>query len=170
MMKVNLLILTVFIFCIGAKAWAGEFLSPQELTKRSEAIAVVDVNLQSNEVKVIEWLMTTQQGKYPKIETKQVDSLSTSHCLPNRDGIKRWIHRFGQSKSRKQAQRLWKKSLKNGNYRSIVFLKWSMAKSRLVATCETEVIEVKQWQIHPQFDQFKTLIQKLILARKNQAK
>ena len=54
------------ILFLELNAWAGESLTPQELVKRSEAIAYVEVNLRSNQVKVLEWLMTT----HPAIGSK----------------------------------------------------------------------------------------------------
>ena len=155
------------ILFLELNAWAGESLTPQELVKRSEAIAYVEVNLRSNQVKVLEWLMTTHPAIGSKNEPKQIEDLSNSHCLPNQKGIQRWLHRFSRSKSRKDSQKLWKQSLAAGHYRSLVFLKWNATKNSLVATCETEVMEVQQWSIHPHFDQFKTLIQTLIRNRKS---
>ena len=168
MRDITSLIILLTLSFLTRIAYAGEQLTPKELVQRSEAIALVKVDLNTREVKILRWLMNRTDIALEKVNPTQLKWLSRSHCLPDRIGLKRWGHQFARSVGRVTEKKLWRAALEKGHYESLVFLRWSPSKNSFIAICETEVIQVNQWRSHPHFTRFKALVEGFILAHNQQ--
>ena len=143
---------------------AGDMLTPEDLTRKSDAIAFVTFDLKQGRIKVEQWLMLNQQDggaeKHQTLLTQSSAELSRL-CLPNRSMLKHWIKRYPK---RSVAVSLWRKALKTGQYKSYLYLRKGPGK-RFKAYCETETLNATHWEEHPQFKDWSNRLKAAIMLK-----
>ena len=152
------------ILTYTASSHAGEMLSPKELVERSDAIAVIYVDLKKGEIKTLEWLLISDHvGSRVEHDLRfksSSDSLSTL-CVPRSEQLKLWIKRYQRWESVKH----WRTALKRGRYQSLIYLKYLPQENRFSAICEIETLNAVHWYEHPSFPKWHTEIKKWIKER-----
>ena len=142
------------IFLYSALTFAGEMLKPKELVDRSDAVVMIKVDLKSGNIKVLEWLSLSDQlgdlAQHQHLFEASKSSLS-ARCVPRKRELSHWIKRFSK---RKLAIKVWRSSLKLGQYESILHLRLSNKDKRIIAFCGVESLNATHWRGHPQFDKW----------------
>lgn len=147
-------LLGCFIHLYSMLSFAGEMLKPKELVYRSDVIARIKVDLKSGSIQVLEWLSLSDQlgdlAQHQHLFEASKSSLS-ARCVPRKPELSHWIKRYAK---RKLAIKVWRSSLKLGQYESILHLKVSTNDKRLRAFCGVESFNATHWRGHPQFDEW----------------
>ena len=126
----------------------------KELVNKSDAIAIIKVDLKSGDLQVLEWLSLSDQVgdlvQHQHLFEASKSSLS-ARCVPRKRELSYWINRYSK---RKLATKVWRSSLKLGQYESILHLRLSTKDKRLRAFCGVESLNATHWRGHPQFDKW----------------
>tara|TARA_B100000925_G_C21889429_1_gene422125 strand:- start:183 stop:797 length:615 start_codon:yes stop_codon:yes gene_type:complete len=155
--------------------WAGEQLSPTELTQRSHAIAEVTVQWDASRsappnIAINQWYKKPSDTILNSIQEKP-KQLQTwiGLCLPDAKLLTHWIKTYPHFSKKNIA--LWNAALTQRQFTSIVFLKPHPATGQLRPTCEAEAPLAQGWKNHPKISTYiKQMTRNLFIPKNTKQK
>ena len=102
-LRISPCLFTLLALMFAGNSYAGDMLSPKRLVAKSDAIALVRIDLKTNKIKAQEWIQLSDEINTRAAHNKTLEasqSTLSSLYVPQRKQLKLWSKRYPRRKQK----------------------------------------------------------------------